>query len=199
MFKSCLSDFPGGYMSSCLTDCFSSRFAQQPACQPGHTRHGLPSSSHGCGKWAQLWIISSLRRMVWPKKEEDFGQKLRAPQRYSSNFTLAQPQWSEWAGSPLPQNMVPMTCSKPPHQRHAVVLNGVAENAGLSIAQCTLHGQLDRQRSCGMFRTFCSYQISSQTKKNTEQKMGSLPNRDIPVTPMPVPILVITKSHYNVL
>jgi hypothetical protein len=29
--------------------------------------------------------------------------------------------------------------------------------------------------------------------------MGSLPNRDIPVTPMPVPILVITKSHYNVL
>ena len=95
--------------------------------------------------------------------------------------------------------MVPMTYSKPPHQRHAVVLNGVAENAGLSIAQCALHGQLDRQRSCGMFRTFCSYQISSQTKKNPEQKMGSLPNRDIPVTPMPVPILVITKSHYNVL
>ena len=54
MFKSCLSDFPGGYMSSCLTDVCSSRFAQQPACQPVHTRHGLPSSSHGCGKWAQL-------------------------------------------------------------------------------------------------------------------------------------------------
>jgi hypothetical protein len=35
--------------------------------------------------------------------------------------------------------MVPMTCSKPPHQRHAVVLNGVAENAGSASpnAHCT--------------------------------------------------------------